>query len=128
MPRYMCVKKCFRKMPGSNISKLYYNHDTEEFKNDKEAGNHFVRLDSPKEIMQKRRLEVISSIENELTELEKVQNPDAPTKRKISELKGRIDMLAGTKKGSSKNKGSDEKKNSNSKVKSGPKETEKDNK
>ena len=104
MPMYQCmVKSCWRKMPDGRTSKLYRKGDYEKFKNDQEAGNHFLNIGSPKEEQAGKRAVLLEELVAELKVLTKKKiktpqgtmpvSPDASTRKRIEELKAQITRL-----------------------------------
>lgn len=104
MPQYQClVKSCWRKMPDGRTPKLYHRGNYENFKDDREAGNNFVNVDSPKKEQAEKRVALLEELQTELEVLERTKiktpggtmpvAPDAATKKRIKVLKTQITKL-----------------------------------
>ncbi len=106
---YQCLAKaCWRKMPDGVTNKLYHKGDYEDFKSDQEAGNHFLNIDSPKQVQAGKREVLLEELKKELKSLTRTSrktllgkmpmSPDLATKKRIAELKKEIAQLKPAKK------------------------------
>ena len=103
MPQYQCIRKCWRKAPGGVGNQLYHKGDYEIFANDREAGNHFLNIDSPKKEQADKRAVLLEDLQAELKILTRTEvktpegtmpvSPDAATRRKIKKLNDQIAKL-----------------------------------
>lgn len=90
-------------MPDGRTWKLYHRGEYEKFKNDQEAGNNFLNVDSPKKEQASKRTVLLEDLQAELKVLTKTEiktpqgtmpvTPDASTRKKIKKLEAQIAKL-----------------------------------